>query len=252
MRSGILILICICMVITACDSPQLATVPPSPQPIRITIPPFLAPITNAVHACAVEHDEFAVLLDPSPSLRPDTGVEKLSFWWGENPDLGSYAIPIAQDDLKIIIHPQNPNDALSLEQILTIFAGQVENWSDFSNYQQPINFWVYPDGNFLGQIFQSEFLAGSHFSSLAHIAPSPESMVIAVANDQGAIGFVLQSWIEDNVASVQVESVSNSELQKPILAITNSDPEGELRILMACLQSGVGQSSLLKFYSPVK
>lgn len=238
--------------LAACVSAQLATIPPSPQPIQINIPPFLTPITNALHSCAEEHEEFALLLNSSSASQLDIGAENLSFWFGENSDLGSYAIPVALDELNIIVHPENPTDSLSLEQIQAIFSGQVENWSDISDYQESIVLWIYPVGSYLGQIFQSELFGGHRFSPMAHIAPSPESMVTAIANEPGAIGFVLRSWSQDNVTGVQVQSDTNLDLQKPILAITNSEPEGGLRILMACLQSGVGQSSLLQYYSPKK
>jgi hypothetical protein len=252
MRSGILIFIYICLMLAACESAQLATVPPSPQPIQIMIPPFLTPITNGVHACAEENDQIAILLNTSSSSQQDIGAENLSIWWGENHDLGSYAIPIAQDELNIIIHPDNPNNMLSLEQIRAIFSGQVENWSNISDYQTPIEIWIYPEGNDLDQIFHTELFAGSRFSTLAHIAPTSESMVTAIANNKGAIGFALQSWLEDNVTRVQIKTDTELDLQKPILAITTSEPQEGLRTLMACLQSGVGQSSLLQYYSPYK
>jgi hypothetical protein len=252
MRSGILILILICLFLTACDSTQLATIPPSPQPILITLPPYLAPITDALQSCANGHDEFAVILNTSTSSQLDNEPEELSLWLGENPGSESYAIPIAQDELIIIVNQLNPNDAITLEQLRAIFAGQVENWSDLSDYQEPIVIWIYPEGNQLSQIFKSELLDGIRFSPLAHIAPSPESVVSAVANDPGAIGFVLQSFMKDGVTRISVESELDLALKKPILALTDTEPQGGLRALMICLQSGSGQSTLLESYSPIQ
>lgn len=252
MQSGIFVFTFICLFITACDSTQLATVPPSPQPILITFPPYLTPVTDALQSCANDHDEFAVILNTLPSSQLDIDPEELSLWLGENPGSEFYAIPIAQDELIIIVNQSNPNDAMTLEQIRAIFAGQVENWSDFSDYQHPISIWIYPEGNHLSQIFKSELFDDLRFSSLAQIALSTESMVSAVANEPGAIGFVLQSWVKDEVTKIPVDSDLDLALKKPILALTNSEPQGGLRALMNCLQSGSGQSSLLDRYSPIR
>jgi ABC-type phosphate transport system substrate-binding protein len=112
--------------------------------------------------------------------------------------------------------------------------------------------WTYSESSILHQIFQSELFDGLRFSPLAQIAPTAESMVSAVASDPGALGYVLRSWITDGVTSIQIESDSDLALQQPILVLTNTEPQGGLRALMACLQSGIGQSALLERYSPMK
>jgi hypothetical protein len=238
--------------LTACGPTQLATLPPSPQPIHAVFPPSLAPISDALHSCANYNPEIAVVVSESPTSPSDIGPDRLTLWLGEKPDIESYAIPLAQDELIIIVNQANPIEEMSLEQIRALFEGQIENWSDLTDFQHPVEIWTYSESNLLHQIFQSELFDGLRFSLLAQIAPTAESMVSAVANDPGALGYVVRSWITDGVTSIQIESDSDLALQQPILALTNTEPQGGLRALMACLQSGIGQSTLLERYSPMK
>ena len=48
-------------------------------------------------------------------------------------------IPVAWDALAFIVHPDNPVDNLSLEQVKKIFTGQIKNWSEVGGYNEPIN-----------------------------------------------------------------------------------------------------------------
>ena len=246
------VLAIIFLLLTACGPVQLATLPPSPQPIFAVIPPSLDPISDALHSCANYNPEIAVVVSESPTSPRDIGPDRLSLWLGEKPDIESYAIPLAQDELIIIVNQANPIDEMSLEQIRSLFEGQVENWSDLTDYQHPVEIWTYSESSILHQIFQSELFDGLRFSPLAQIAPTAENMVSAVASDPGALGYVLRSWITDGVTSIQIESDSDLALQQPILALTNTEPQGGLRALMVCLQSGIGQSALLERYSPMK
>ena len=47
-------------------------------------------------------------------------------------------IVIARDAIAVIIHPDNPIDRLTLEQVAQIFRGEVDNWQELGGEDRPI------------------------------------------------------------------------------------------------------------------
>jgi phosphate transport system substrate-binding protein len=45
---------------------------------------------------------------------------------------------VARDAIAVIVHPDNPVDQLTLQQVSDIFAGRVENWSQVGGLNRPI------------------------------------------------------------------------------------------------------------------
>ena len=88
------------------------------------------------------------------------------------------------------------------------------------------------------------------FSRLAHIAASPQAMLEAVNQTPGAIGFLPRSWISQGVAAIQLGPDLQKSTRKPLLALTKKEPEAGLQALLACLQSGDGQSIFVEHYYP--
>jgi hypothetical protein len=75
-------------------------------------------------------------------------------------------------------------------------------------------------------------------------------MLEAVARDPGAIGFIPLSWLNKDVNLTQIDQDLQNAMNKPVLALANIKPQGGPLILLDCLQNGVGQTALLKHYSP--
>ncbi len=243
-------LLILCLWLTACGSLPTATIPPSPQPISVSISPFLEPTRDALHACATSLPEIALFVDVIPESAQDFKKSDLILWWGEKPAEVDFAYPIAADDLVVIVNPNNPNTELKAGELRALFTGQVEYWSEISTFDQPVSVWIYPKGSLLEEVFRSEFLGSQRFSQLAYLAPSPLAMLEAVADDRGGIGIIPRSWLSPEISYIQVEPDLQSTLRKPILVLTESEPRAGLRDLLICLQTGEGQRELLDQYSP--
>ena len=85
-------------------------------------------------------------------------------------------------------------------------------------------------------------------SRQALIAPTSEAMLESISSDPGAIGFIPRSWITSDVQPIQIDPDLQIALHKPLLALTPTEPAGELKALVACLQSGSGQDKLAAYY----
>ena len=238
--------------LAACSAPPTATIPPSPQPVSVSFSPSLEPVRDALHTCANSLPEIALFVEKTPASAQDFETNDLIIWWGEKPEEMDYAFPLAEDELVVIINPENPNTALSTKELNALFNGRVEHWSDISIYNKPVSVWIYPPDNKLSDAFKSGILSAQRFSRLAYLALTPQAMLESVAGDPGGIGYVPRSWLTPEVSRSRIDPNLQITLRKPILALVNSEPQGNLLALLSCLQTGVGQERLLNNYSPTR
>lgn len=238
-----------CFVATGCSTPQTATIPPSPQPVQVLLPSSLEPVRGALNKCAQEIPEIALIIDTRSSIDDLTG-ENIAIWWGDKPPQVNEAFPLANDELLVILNRENPTTELTPNQLTNLFNGRVERWAEINDYQQTVSVWTYPSGNQLALAFQSAVLGESSYSLLSFFAPSPREMLAAVKEDPGAIGFIPHSWLTSEVSAIEVDPESRVGLTKPLLALTLAQPRAAVLILIDCLQTGVGQATLLEKFSP--
>jgi hypothetical protein len=241
-----------CLVIAACTATPTATIPPSPRPVKVTYSPSLVPIEEALHTCAEDHPEIALIAEKKPVSSIDLEDIDLSIWWGEKPSDTSFAYPLAQDELVVILNQENLNSNLSASELRALYTGAVLNWNEISTYQAVVSVWIYPLSNELRRIFQENLLGEQRVTSLAYQAPDPQAMLEAVARDPGAIGFIPRSWLNEDINITQIDQEFKTAMGKPILALANSEPRAGSLIFLHCLQSGVGQTKLLNYFSPPK
>ena len=236
--------------LTSCSSPPTATIPPSPQPIRVSFSPALEPVRAALHACATSLPEIALFVDVIPESAQDFKTSDLILWWGDKPDEVEIAFPIAEDEFVVIVHQDNSNTEFSSSELRALFNGRVEHWSDISPYDQPVSVWVLQEESYLSEVFKSIVLGEQRYTPLAYLAPSPGPMLESVAAEPGGIGFVPRSWLSTDVSASQIETDLQIALRKPVLALVNAEPHAGLRELISCMQSGEGQGFLLDKFSP--
>ena len=59
-----------------------------------------------------------------------------------NSELYSTVHPVAWDALAVIVHPDNPIESLSTEQIRDIYLGKIQNWKQLGGKNEPIHLYV--------------------------------------------------------------------------------------------------------------
>jgi hypothetical protein len=247
MRFPLLILL---IGLISCSTPPTATIPPSPQPIKVSISPVLEPVREVLHTCAVSLPGIALIVEVIPQSAQGFNTSDLVLWWGNKPDGVGFAFQLAEDELVVIVNNDNPNAELSANELVGLFNGRVEHWTDISIFDELVSVWIYPEGSFLSEVFKLVILGDQGYSRLANLAPSPGPMVEEVGNDPGAIGYVSRAWLSTNVTQVTIDPDAQISLRRPILALMKSEPKAGVRDLMACLQTGDGQKKLKEIYPP--
>lgn len=238
--------------LVSCSAPPAAAPPPSPPPIKVSISPFLEPAREALHTCAVSLPDIALIVDVVPQDFQDFNTSDMVIWWGDKPDGVDFAFKIAEEQLVVIVHPDNPNTVLSTSELQALFNGRIEHWTEISIHDEELAVWLFPEGSYSSEIFGLAVLGNQGFSRLGNLAPSPGPMLAEISADPGATGFVPQAWLPADVSQVKIDADMQAALNRPILVLTNSEPQSGIKDLVACLQSGAGQEILAAKYPPPK
>ncbi len=214
------ILVLLTLILAACQ--PLPAVQVTPQaPLKVSVSPSLNWLENDLAACAASAGT-AVQRADSESVDADI---LLQLGGNENE---AYAAVLGQEQLAVIVHPNNPLTEVSLEDAQAIFSGQMTTWPDGSE----ILAWSLPASS---DVHAALLEAGFAFNRNG-LAANPQIMLTAVAGNPAAIGYLPVQWVDD---SVRVLEVTGLQIEIPILAISAQEPQGQARALLVCLQEKI-------------
>jgi phosphate transport system substrate-binding protein len=99
---------------------------------------------------------------------------------------------IGIDGLAILVHPDNPLDSLSTEQLARIFSGEAKNWEDVGGRGGAIHLYARDDKSGTYDTFKELVLTanGKSLGSAAKRFESSDELAAAVGSDPHGIGFV--------------------------------------------------------------
>ena len=247
-------------IIAAIEKAPVATVAPTPEAITVVITPAARTLWGKLHECALAHPELALILWERPSTSPDFRQADLSIRLGAPPAEDGYLALLGETEIKVIVHPssafadlvraglfgntanygQKTDPPLTLQEIKTIFQ------KGYTASGQPLQVWIL-QGDDVRRYFDAVILDGTDFLSAevapqARIAPDPAAMLVAVASDPAAIGYLPATWLDDEVRPLVLDSALSLKLRLPILALAKVEPQGVSRTLLGCLQAPAGAS----------
>lgn len=189
--------------------------PPSVTPQLVTVystsaaQPWLPPLYD----CAGTSSLISRVDDPSTS--------DIALRVGEPAFLDSPAFQIDTEEILIVTHRQSPVQNLTLEDARALFVGQGD---------PTVQVWVYSSGEDVQEVFERVVMDGGNVISSARIAVTPQQMSDTLVNEATAVGILPRHWKAGDTR--EVFSVATV----PVLAITNSEPQGVIQELIACLQ----------------
>jgi PBP superfamily domain len=241
---------------TAIQTPVNPSTPINPGGIiHIGVTTGALPVRDGVQACMTNlHDPLVIEeIDPSSI---NEGNFDLFITLGMQPSLPPNIIPLASEKIVVIVSSDADRGVeLTTKSLQSIFHATTRFWSEIPDGgllgSGPIQVWTYPEGNGIREIFERS-LPGNlpETTPKAWIAPDPESMLKAIRELDGGIGYLPSAWFPAGINQIELEDELQERLSIPILASSSQPFEGSLLALVECLQNGPGQESLLQVYSP--
>jgi phosphate transport system substrate-binding protein len=142
-------------------------------------------------------------------------------------------IVIAHDGIAIIVHPKNPVNNLTIEQLQGIFSGKTRSWSLLGWVDKPIFFVTREEGSGTRDAFEHLVMGKLDISDEALVQDSNGSVREIIANNPWAIGYISFGVVNKQVKALAVNSVipthktiknEQYKLTRPFLFVTLHQP----------------------------
>ncbi len=143
------------------------------------------------------------LVDIGNTGRPLTEEEKESF--------GLETFPFAVDGIAVVVHPENPVEGLSSEQVRRIFAGELRKWSEVGGGEGAIHLYTRDEASGTRTVFWKKLLEKGPIDQRAVVVPSNGAMRVAVSEDPLAIGYLSIGHVDSTVKALPIDGVLPSQ-----------------------------------------
>jgi phosphate transport system substrate-binding protein len=157
---------------------------------------------------------------------------------------------VARDAIAVVVHPDNPIEHLTLEQIGKIYTGKITNWSEVGSYDRPIVL-LSRESNSGTYVYFVENVVRvglgddeALFSPDTLLMPSSEGISAEVRQNRNAIGYDGLGYVapDQKVVAVgvssqgpfvmpSVETVNDGSypISRPLYMYTAGEPTGEIK-----------------------
>jgi phosphate transport system substrate-binding protein len=126
----------------------------------------------------------------------------------EEKALGLSDIPVAADVIAVIVHPANPVDGLTLDELKGIFTGRIRDWREVGGPDLPIDIVNRDEASGTREAFFKMVLGEEPFASRAAVLPGTGQVRAVVATSKGAIGYMSLGYVTDQVKALEVDGVA--------------------------------------------
>lgn len=159
-------------------------------------------------------------------------------------------IIIARDGLAVVVHPSNPVEDLTLDEVRNIFSGSVRNWQLLGGPARTITVVTREEGSGTRGAFQEMVMKQDRIFKGAITQDSNGTVREIVAHDPFSIGFISLGLVNEQVKALSLDGVKPSEdriqdgsyrLVRPFLFLTRSPAEGIAKEFIDFVLSSQGQ-----------
>lgn len=158
----------------------------------------------------------------------------------EEDALGLTDIPVAFDGIAVIVHPANPVDGLSIEQLRAIYSGRITNWRQVGGDDRRIDLVNRDEASGTREAFKKIVMGETSFDRSAVVLPGTGQVRDVVSRSEGAIGYISVGFVEPRftrtiVKALDVDGVEPSEdtvaskeypIARTLHFFTNGVPKG--------------------------
>lgn len=123
--------------------------------------------------------------------------------------LKSFAFAI--DGVAVAVHPENPVQALTRQQVKDIFAGKISNWKAVGGREGTINLYGRDEASGTRSVFWKTLLDKGPVATAANVVPSNGAMKTAIGGDVNAIGYLSIGHVDESVAAVTLDGIEASQ-----------------------------------------
>lgn len=149
-------------------------------------------------------------------------------------DVFPVAHVVAMDGVCVVVHPSNPVNALSTEQVRDIYLGKIKNWSQLGGPDAPIVVISRDTSSGTFETFENFIMKDQKMaSSVEYVSTNPQAFA-RVKNTPGAVGYVGFGFVQTGVKAVTLNGIKATKqtilsgkypASRPLFMFTNGFPE---------------------------
>ena len=113
-------------------------------------------------------------------------------------------VPIAYDALAVVVHPSNPVNQLTRQQLEDIFRGKITNWKQVGGDDRKIVVYSRETSSGTYEFFKESVLKNKNYMSSSLSMPATGAIIQSVSQTKGAIGYVGLAYLSDRVKPIAV------------------------------------------------
>lgn len=177
---------------------------------------------------------------------------------------------VAIDSLAVVVHKDNPITALTMKQLMGIYLGKINDWSEIGGNQGTIIRYSRESSSGTYQFFKENILKNGDFAADAQTMPGTSAVVNAIIKDPNSIGYGGVGYFvgQNGLKVVSIKKDEKSEAINPLRAdgsvdfeaawskrypiwrylymYTGFKPRGEIKAYMDWIMSPAGQALVEK------
>lgn len=168
---------------------------------------------------------------------------------------GLKTFPFAIDGVALAVHPDNPVKALTKDQVVKIYSGEITDWKDLGGNSGTINLYGREDGSGTRETFTDKLFGKGELSPSVNVVNSNGAMKTAIAQDKRAVGYVGIGHLDSSIAGVAIdghvpsqENAASGEypVVRNLFMNTKGDPTGLTAAFIDYIFSGPGAKIIEK------
>lgn len=166
---------------------------------------------------------------------------------------GLHETVVAYDGIAVIVHRDNPLQALSRAQVAGIFAGDFTNWQQIGGADGSIHFVAREEGSGTRGAFEKMVMGDRDISLRALVQASNGAVREIVARDPGSIGYISLGLVDERVKALAVDGAEATrqsiiakeyKLVRPFLFLSREEAVGTAKDFIGFIMGPRGQELL--------
>lgn len=152
---------------------------------------------------------------------------------------GAYAVPfrVAYDCIIPVVHPGNPIENLTMDQLKQIYMGKVKNWKELGGEDRPVVVVSRDTSSGTYEVWESKVMEKERVFPGALLQASNGAVMQAVAKNNNAIGYIGLGYLDESVKALTVDEIEGSAettlngtfpISRPLFMFTRGWPEGKV------------------------
>lgn len=173
----------------------------------------------------------------------------------EENGIDPYENVVALDGIAVIVHPSNPVDGLSIEQIKKIYTGEASNWNEVGGKDMKVVVISRDSASGTFETFNELALDKEKVRPDALLQASNQAVAQTVSRTKGAVGYVGLGYLSSSVKGVAVDGVEPTKanvvkgsykLARELYMYTDGPPQGLVKDFIDFVLSEEGQKLVEK------